>query len=76
MRSLKLAAMALAISPMLLGGCGMEVFEAGCLTVRPYSPIEQEAVAAELETLGPHSATGQFMADYGRLRDEARALCR
>jgi hypothetical protein len=61
---------------MPLGGCAREIFDAPCLTVRTYSAAEQAAAADELDRLGPHSATGRFMADYGRLRDEARAMCR
>tara|TARA_R110000868_G_scaffold12110_7_gene58714 strand:- start:12312 stop:12464 length:153 start_codon:yes stop_codon:yes gene_type:complete len=46
-----------------------------CLTVTDYSLADQRAVADELAALGAQSKTGTFMADYGRLRDEARALC-
>ncbi|HEY4343029.1 MAG TPA: hypothetical protein VGN05_01675 [Parvibaculum sp.] len=44
--------------------------------MRPYAAAEQAAAADELERLGPQSMTGKFIADYGRLRDEARAMCR
>tara|TARA_R110002110_G_scaffold24174_10_gene90984 strand:+ start:743 stop:883 length:141 start_codon:yes stop_codon:yes gene_type:complete len=43
--------------------------------VPDYSPADQATVADELTTLGAQSKTGTFMADYGRLRNEARALC-
>jgi len=46
-----------------------------CLTVPDYSAEDQAAVADELTGLGPQSKTGMFMADYGRLRNEARVLC-
>tara|TARA_R110002074_G_scaffold393784_1_gene580650 strand:+ start:1069 stop:1221 length:153 start_codon:yes stop_codon:yes gene_type:complete len=46
-----------------------------CLTVPDYSVADQTAVADELTTLGAQSKSGAFIADYGRLRNEARALC-
>jgi hypothetical protein len=60
---------------MPLNGCATEASDV-CLTVRTYTAAEQAAVADELDRLGPQSVTGKFMADYGRLRDEARAICR
>lgn len=68
--------MLLAISPILLSGCATELSETGCLHLRDYTSAEQAAVADELDRLGPGSATGRFMADYGSLRDQARAACR
>lgn len=68
--------MALAISPMLLAGCATGVSDATCLPLRSYTAAEQAQVADELDRLGEQSMTGKFMADYGRLRDEARAMCR
>jgi hypothetical protein len=44
--------------------------------VADYSRDEQRAAAGELATLGANTQTGAMIADYGRLRDEARALCR
>jgi hypothetical protein len=66
----------LAISLMPLNGCATGASDAACLTVRPYTAAEQAAVADELDRMGGQSVTGKFMADYGRLRDEARAMCR
>tara|TARA_R110000868_G_scaffold40543_4_gene139798 strand:- start:9440 stop:9577 length:138 start_codon:yes stop_codon:yes gene_type:complete len=43
--------------------------------VPDYSLADQQAVADELTMLGAQSKTGTFMADYGRLRNEARAAC-
>jgi hypothetical protein len=71
----KLASLALAISLTPLNGCATEASDA-CLTVRAYTAAEQAAVADELDRLGVASMTGTFMADYGRLRDEVRAMCR
>ena len=61
---------------MPLNGCATTHSDALCLTVRTYSAVEQSVVADELTRLGPQSEVGQMMADYGRLRDEARAACR
>ncbi|WP_293552656.1 hypothetical protein [Parvibaculum sp.] len=72
----KLASLALAISLTPLNGCATGASDAACLNVRPYTAAEQAAAADELDRLGPQSMTGKFMADYGRLRDEARAMCR
>lgn len=66
----------LAISLTPLNGCAMGPSDAICLSIRSYTVTEQAAVADELEQLGPQSVAGKFMADYGRLRDEARAMCR
>lgn len=66
---------ALAISPMLLAGCATETSEPACLHLRDYNAAEQAAVADELDRLGPMSATGRFIADYGALRDQVRAAC-
>lgn len=68
--------MLLAISPTLLGGCAMAGSNAACLHVRDYTKAEQAAAADELDRLGTASVMGRFMADYGALRDEARAACR
>ncbi len=76
MRYAKRAILVLAISLMPLNGCATGAFDGPCLSVRPYTALEQAAVADELEQLGVASMTGKFMADYGRLRDEARAMCR
>lgn len=76
MRYAKRGALALAISLTPLNGCATGASDAACLSVRPYTAAEQAAVADELDRLGAQSATGKFMADYGRLRDEARAMCR
>lgn len=70
------ASLALVLSLMPLNGCATTHSETLCLMVRSYSAEEQDAVADELEQLGPKSHVGQMMADYGRLRDEARAACR
>jgi hypothetical protein len=61
---------------MPLDGCARAPSEALCLDVVPYGRGEQAAVADELVVLGPASQMGGMIADYGRLRDEARALCR
>jgi len=76
MQYAKRAILVLAISLMPLNGCATGAFDGPCLSVRPYTAAEQATVAEELERLGPMSMTGRFMADYGRLRDEARAMCR
>lgn len=70
------ASLALVLSLMPLNGCAQTRSDTVCLTVRNYSAAEQGAVADELEQLGPQSHVGQMIADYGRLRDEARAACR
>ena len=71
----KQASLALVLSLMPLNGCARAHFETLCLTVRSYSTADQNTAANELEQLGPQSIAGQMMADYGRLRDEARAAC-
>ena len=76
MRSWMRCGAVLAISPMLLAGCATGPSEPVCPEVRSYTAAEQAAVAGELDRLGPQSMTGRFMADYGMLRDEARAACR
>lgn len=65
----------LAISWMPFAGCATAISEAPCLSLETYSTAEQAAVADELDRLGPASATGRFMADYGLLRAEVRAAC-
>jgi hypothetical protein len=72
----KRASLVLAISLTPLNGCATGTSDATCLTVRSYAAAEQATVADELERLGPQSMTGEFIADYGRLRDEARAMCK
>ena len=66
--------LAMALTP--LNGCARELSEGPCLTVRDYSADMQIRAADELTDLGVQSATAQMMADYGRLRAEARAACR
>ena len=68
--------LALVLSLMPLSGCATAHSDALCLTVRSYTAAEQNTVADELTRLGSQSEVGQMMADYGRLRDEARAACR
>tara|TARA_R110000868_G_scaffold244926_4_gene501406 strand:+ start:1771 stop:2007 length:237 start_codon:yes stop_codon:yes gene_type:complete len=75
MQYVKRVILALALSLMPLNGCAKDASDGLCLTVADYSPEEQAAVADELTALGSQSKTGRLMADYGRLRDEARALC-
>ena len=70
------ASLALALSLMPLNGCAQTRSDTLCLTVRNYSAEEQNMAADELKRLGPQSQVGQLIADYGRLRDEARAACR
>lgn len=70
------ASLALILSMMPLNACAKAPSEVLCLTVPHYSAAEQAAVADELTLLGAQSKTGVFIADYGRLRDEARVLCR
>ena len=76
MRSTMRWPLLLAISPTLLGGCATAPSDVTCLHVRDYTKAEQAAVADELDRLGPASMTGRFVADYGALRDQARAACR
>lgn len=71
----KRASLALILSMMPLNACAKAPSDGLCLTVPRYSAAEQAAVADELTQLGGQSKTGVFIADYGRLRDEARVLC-
>lgn len=75
MRSMRQFFAVLAISPMPFAGCATAISEVPCLSLESYSTAEQAAVADELVRLGPMSATGRFVADYGLLRDQARAAC-
>lgn len=75
MRYVKRVILALALSLMPLNGCAKDASDGLCLTVPDYSATDQQTAADELTTLGAESKTGTFMADYGRLRNEARALC-
>lgn len=72
----KRASLALILSMMPLNACAKAHSDALCLTVPHYSAAEQAVVADEIAQLGAQSRTGVFIADYGRLRDEARVLCR
>ncbi|HEX7776319.1 MAG TPA: hypothetical protein VF449_07305 [Parvibaculum sp.] len=67
---------ALAISLMPLSACATAASDTACLHPRAYTKTEQAEVADELEKLGPTSTAGKFIADYGTLRDEARAMCK
>ena len=75
MQYVKRVILALALSLMPLNGCARDASDGLCLTVPDYSLADQQAVADELTMLGAQSKTGTFMADYGRLRNEARAAC-
>ena len=43
-----------------------------CLAVKPWTPDQEAHAAADL-TLLPGSILNDFMADYGRMRDQSRA---
>lgn len=75
MQYVKRALLALAMVLTPLNGCAKGASDRLCLTVPDYSVADQTAVADELTTLGAQSKSGAFIADYGRLRNEARALC-
>ncbi|MGV8996402.1 MAG: hypothetical protein ACOH12_05600 [Parvibaculaceae bacterium] len=75
MRYAKRALLLLAMVLTPLNGCAGELSDGPCLTVQSYSPDMQTRVAGELAELGAQSPTAQMMADYGRLRAEARAAC-
>lgn len=66
---------ALALPLMLIAGC-QTVPSSACPREVEYSPEQQKQAAIELQALPLGSVIrGNFMPDYGRLRDQARA-CR
>lgn len=75
MRYAKRALLALAMVLTPLNGCARELSEGPCLTLRDYPTDMQRRVAGEVSSLGAQSDTAAMMADYGRLRAEARAAC-
>tara|TARA_R110000824_G_scaffold366730_2_gene555672 strand:- start:210750 stop:210884 length:135 start_codon:yes stop_codon:yes gene_type:complete len=44
--------------------------------VASYTATEQAEAAKVLAQMEPSAVTARMLADYGRLREEARALCR
>lgn len=63
----------LPIGILLLGGCATASFE--CPNPKEYSAEIQAKAATEIEALPSGSVIGDFVADYGVLRAQARA-CR
>ena len=66
--------MVLALLAMLSTGCESTTSSA-CPREVAYTAAFQDQLAAESAVLAPGAALGVAMADYGRLRDQARA-CR
>ncbi|MDO8289712.1 MAG: hypothetical protein Q7T44_10885 [Parvibaculum sp.] len=76
MRYAKQALLLLVMVLVPLNGCATERSDGPCLTVQDYPAEIQMRVADEISSLGAQSETAAMMADYGRLRAEARAVCR
>jgi hypothetical protein len=64
----------LALAATLLSACATTASSpAVCPEVVAYSAADQDKANAELKALPPGAILGRFIADYGRLRDDARA---
>lgn len=76
MRYVMQASAVLVMLLMPLNGCAKGVSDGLCLHVASYTATEQAEAAKVLAQMEPSAVTARMLADYGRLREEARALCR
>ncbi len=66
---------AIGLASLILVGCASLGNSMTCPGVTPYTPEFQRQAAGELGKLGPGSATGTMMTDYGNLRNNIRQNC-
>ena len=76
MRYVMQASAVLVMLLMPLNGCARGASDGLCLHVETYSATEQAAAADMLAQMDQNAMTARMLADYGRLREQARALCR